>query len=89
MARQPDIGGSKTFSVTVPAGLYHFLTLHARRAIDGKNEGEIAVCLMRAHADIWDEKRHRGITLPTDEFLKPAKPQRSGRSKGSTKGSNA
>jgi hypothetical protein len=89
MARQPDIGESKTFSVTVPAGLYKFLTLHARRAIDGKNEGEIALCLMRAQAGVWDRDRYLGIAFPNEEFLKPEKPQRSPRSKGSSKGSKS
>lgn len=75
--RDPNAGDGKSFSVTVPAGLYEFLTRHARRAILGKNEGEVAVYLMQQQAVTYDRDDFLAIKLPTQEFPAPTpKPPR-------------
>lgn len=71
MARSPDPGASETFQITVPAGLYEFLTLHARRAILGKNQGEMAAYMIQQQAVAWDEAGFMGIKLPTKDFPNP------------------
>jgi hypothetical protein len=50
---------------------HEFLTLHARRAIVGKNQGEIALALMIQQAVSWDKDKFLGITLPTQDFPAP------------------
>jgi hypothetical protein len=68
MARNPNEGASETLSVTVPAGLYEFLTLHARRAILGKSQGEIVIYMLQQQAAAWDEVGFMGVKLPTRDF---------------------
>lgn len=66
--RNPNEGDGKPLNLTVPAGLYEFLTLHARRSILGKNQGEIAVYMLQQQALAWDREGLSGISLPTRDF---------------------
>ena len=71
--RNKNEGGGEPLNLTVPAGLYEFLTLHARRAILGKNQGEIAMHMIVEQALAWDREGFLGIKLPTRDF--PPSPQ--------------
>jgi hypothetical protein len=69
--RRKNEGEGVTFSVTVPAGLYEFLTRHARRAIIGKNQGEVAVYLMTQQAIACDRESFLGVQLPQESQTAP------------------
>ena len=69
--RQRNEGEAVTFNVTVGAALYEFLSLHARRAFIGKNQGEIAVYMMQQQALAWDREEFQGIRLPVRDFPNP------------------
>lgn len=62
--RTRNEGEGKTFSVTVPAGLYEYLTRHARRAIIGKNQGEVAVYLITQQALSYERDGFLGVEFP-------------------------
>ena len=66
--RVPDVGGGKSFNVTVGAGLYEFLNRHALRAIIGKTPQDVAVYLMTQQAIAYDEQGFLSVKLPTDNF---------------------
>jgi hypothetical protein len=70
MARNTDEGAGEGISFQVPAGLYEFLTLHARRAILGKTQGDIALYMLQQLALAWDGEDFMGIKLPTKDFPK-------------------
>ena len=66
--RNPNEGDGKTLSLSIPAGLYEFLTLHAKRAIIGKNQGEVAVFLLTQQAIAYDADNFLSVKLPSQEF---------------------
>ncbi len=68
MARNPDAGAGEGLSFQVPAGLYEFLTLHARRAVLGKTQGDIALYMLQQLALAWDREEFMGIKIPTRDF---------------------
>jgi len=71
MARDKNKGDGKPLTLTVPAGLYEFLSRHARRAIVGKNEGEVVVHMLIEHASGWDRENYLGIKFPQQDFPNP------------------
>lgn len=69
--RTPNEGDGKPLNLTAPAGLYEFLTQHARRAIIGKSQSEVAMYMILQQALAWDEAGFMGIKLPAREFPNP------------------
>jgi hypothetical protein len=71
MGRNTNEGAGETVTMTIGAGLYEFLTLHARRAVLGKNQGEIAAYMIQQQALAWNDAEFMGIKLPTRDFPNP------------------
>jgi hypothetical protein len=69
--REKNKGAGEPLNLTVPAGLYDFLSRHAKRAIVGKNEGEIAMHMILSQANAWDQADYLGIRLPSQDFPNP------------------
>ena len=69
--RDKNKGAGAPLSLTVPAGLYEFLSRHARRAIVGKNEGEVAIHMLVEQANRWGNDGFLGIRLPEEDFPAP------------------
>jgi hypothetical protein len=69
--RPPNAGETTKLEFTVPAGLYNFLALHAKRAVIGATPTEVARYLLITYATKLMDEKFLDVGLPpaTDSKL--------------------